>query len=233
METFDAWKLPHGERHLQKWMRQVNKRVDGRLTYQYHKYHAAMQHVKSKRTAIDVGAHVGLWSYFMARDFQHLISFEPMPEHQDCWMENMKAIQNAELYPVALGEKKDVVRIMCRTPGSSGDTGVDPDAERSSLRATIHNDGNGVEVELHRLDEYQLNDIDFIKLDCEGYEIFALRGAEETLKRCKPCVIVEQKPETGMAQRYKINVLDGVNYLKSLGAVQRGAIQGDYILSWN
>jgi hypothetical protein len=44
---------------------------------------------------------------------------------------------------------------------------------------------------------------------------------------------VEQKPETGMADRYGIGVTDGVEFLKSLGAKVRAGIQGDYIMSFD
>lgn len=32
---------------------------------------------------------------------------------------------------------------------------------------------------------------DFIKADCEGYEPNVIRGAMETLKRCKPILFIE------------------------------------------
>jgi len=227
---FDEWYLPNGERHLQKWMQQVNDKVDGRLTYQMYKYRPSMQFVKQRRTAIDIGAHVGLWSYWMARDFQKLIAFEPMPEHAACWKENMKTRPNADLYQIALGDREGPAKVKTRTPGSSGDTGVDPDAELSSLRASI--DDDGTVVQMKTLDSFELDEVDFIKADCEGFELFVMRGAEQTLRRNKPCIIIEQKPETGLAQRYKIGVTDGVKFLESLGAIRRKTIQGDYILSW-
>ena len=81
------------------------------------------------------------------------------------------------------------------------------------------------------LDSFDLQDVDFIKLDCEGYELFALRGAEETLKRCRPCVIVEQKPNR--AQRFGLPQTGAVDYLQSLGAKLRAKMAGDYILSFD
>jgi FkbM family methyltransferase len=233
MKRFDAggWWLPDSEEHLQQWMTTVSDRRGDRLLYQGKKYRMAMEHVKRRRVAVDIGGHVGLWSWQMAQDFATVHAFEPMTEHRECWRANMADFGNATLYPFALGEVPGMVRVVTRTPGSSGDTGVDPAAERSSLRAAI--DTVGEEVELRTLDSFGLTDVDFIKVDTEGFEVFVMRGAVETLLRCKPCCIVEQKPETGGAQRYGVGVTDAVTFLESLGAKRRAGIQGDYILSWD
>src|SRR3990172_5949215 len=128
MQKFDKWMLPDGEQHLPQWMKQVDKRIDGRLTYQYSKYELALKHVKDRRTAIDIGAHEGLWSWFMARDFKDVAAFEPMQEHRACWRENMLERKNAEVFDCALGDEEKLVKIATRTIGSSGDTGIVPGA---------------------------------------------------------------------------------------------------------
>jgi len=229
------WWLPDGEQHLQEWMNKVNHTEiangESRLTYQYHKYKVAMEYVRSRRHFVDVGAHVGLWSWVMARDSVTVTSFEPMPEHCQCWAENMKHCSNARLQPYALGAEQGRVRVKTRTPGSSGDTGVDPIAERSSLRATIQEDGHL--AELRTLDSFDLQDVDFIKIDCEGYELYVLQGAVETILKWKPCLIVEQKPETGMADRYGLAAKDSIKFMDRLGARMRKVIQGDYIFSFD
>jgi FkbM family methyltransferase len=212
--------FPDHEEHLQEWMNTVGDRRHGRLTYQAHKYDRAMAHVRpERRRAVDIGAHVGLWSWLMTHDFQTVAAFEPMPAHQECWFENVDQ-DHALLEPYALGPVSGWVSIATRTPNSSGDTGVEPD-------------GFGTQVEQVTLDRFGFDDVDFIKIDCEGYELFVLQGAVETLRRCKPTVIVEQKPETGGPDRYGIGERDAVDFLVGMGAKLRDGIQGDYILSWD
>lgn len=205
--------LPDHEEHLVGWMTQRNQVVDGRLTYQYHKLEAALAWVKAWRTAVDVGAHCGLWSMHLVKRFERVHAFEPVAAHRECFEANVPQ-PNALLYACALGETVGKVRIQTSAQ-SSGDSWV----------------GGEGDIPLRRLDEYDLQDLDFVKLDCEGYELFALRGAEETLKRCRPCVIVEQKP--GRAQKFGLAETGAVDYLQGLGAVLRQAIAGDYILSWD
>lgn len=221
MKKFDEWWMPDHEEHLQEWMNTVGDRQHGRLIYQGHKYRSALAYCTQRRVAIDVGAHVGLWSFQMMHDFEQIEAFEPMPAHRACWIENVPGPTETieRLHPYALGHNTQWVWIKTRTANSSGDTGVEPD-------------GTGVEVEQRTLDSFGFTEVDLIKIDCEGYELFVCQGARETLLRCKPVVIVEQKPETGGPERYGIGETDAVTYLESLGAVKREGIQGDYILSW-
>lgn len=212
-----GWHLPDAEQHLIDWMVNVNMPFKGRLTYQRAKYLAALEFVKQRRVAVDIGGHVGLWSWPMSFDFQSVVAFEPLSAHVECFMENIDDAANVELHKCALGAEPGEVAVRTRTAESSGDSGVEPD-------------GQGEKVELRTLDSFDLQEVDFLKCDCEGFEVFVMRGAAETIKRCKPVIIVEQKPETGMEKRYGIGTTDAVQFLKGLGYRQARAIQGDYIM---
>lgn len=112
----------------------------------------------------------------------------------------------------ALGEADGMVSIHT-TQGQSGDSWVD---------------GEG-DIPLTTLDSFDLEGVDFIKLDCEGYELFALRGGEKMLKRDKPVVIVEQKP--GRGAKFGLSDTAAVDYLIGLGYELKKVISGDYILA--
>lgn len=221
--------LPAHEEHMVQWMdnrmrEHPEELVDGKPTYQYHKLKAAMGYCKQFRTAIDVGAHVGLWSMHLVKKFDYVHAFEPFKIHQQCFARNVQPDSKYTLYPVALGEAAGTVA-MATSKGSSGDTKVtksdDPEAIYTLKTLDEVIDAGCVDHDR----------IDFVKVDCEGYEYFVLKGGEELLKRNKPCVIVEQKP--GFARRYGLEQRGAVDYLKSLGAVMRKEIGGDFILTWD
>ena len=85
-------------------------------------------------------------------------------------------------------------------------------------------------VDVVLLDDYQFTDVDFIKIDCEGYELHVLRGAEQTILNNKPVIIVEQK--VGKGKKYGYADDAAVKYLKDLGMKVHQVISGDYIMVW-
>lgn len=211
--------LPPGERHLQEWMDTVKRAEGGYPTYQFHKLEAALKFCRSFRTAVDIGAHAGLWSMHLQARFAKVEAFEPVAAHRECFRKNVSELGlRVELWPMALGDRHGAVQ-MQTGPSSSGDTWVSGD------------DPDG--VPLRRLDDLlaDRDDIDFVKLDCEGYEVFALKGAESMLRRCKPAICVEQKE--GHGAKFGISDLAAVDYLKSLGYRVRGGLQGDFFLTWD
>jgi len=49
----------------------------------------------------------------------------------------------------------------------------------------------GEVVPLGKLDDFQLERVDFIKIDVEGFESKVLEGAAETIERCRPIMYIE------------------------------------------
>jgi len=220
--AFDAWWLPDGEAHLIEQMTATNCRMRGRLTYQFVKYQHVLPHVRARRTAIDVGAHAGLWSYWMALDFDRLAAFEPVPDHRACWHANVPTRPLVQLYPYALGDELALVQCVTLDAASSGDTFV--------LRVDLQDahEADARIAEQRTLDSFALTDVDFLKIDCQGYEVFVLEGARDLLRRCRPVVLVEQKP--GFATRYGRVDTAAVDLLLDLGAHVAWMAGGDYCL---
>lgn len=215
MQLWRGLYLPKHEKHLIEWMMAKGDLVDGVPAYQFHKLRRAMEYVKHHRIAVDVGAHCGLWSMHLVRAFNMVHAFEPLDLHRRCFVLNVAPPY--VLYERALGDLEGGVNIHTENT-SSGDSYV---SGEGTIRISSFDS----------IAELSESPVDFVKLDCEGYEYFALVGAKEMLQRCKPCILVEQKP--GKAQKFGLKETQAVSYLQSLGAVLRFQMSGDFCLSWD
>jgi FkbM family methyltransferase len=214
MIEFGGWQFPDGEKHLIENMSKSPKVVDGRVSYQYAKIEMALALVRDWRLAIDVGGHVGLWSFYLAKRFERVEAFEPMPPHRECFAENIKA-PNVNLHACALGSTEGVARLTTYA-GNSGHSHI---AE-----------GGEIVASMRPLDNFFFEDLGFLKIDTEGYELEVLRGAVETLKRCRPVIIVEQK--AGNGSRYGYDDRAALPFLHELGARVVAERARDYVLVW-
>ena len=145
--------------------------------YQRDVYKLARKHVQNFRTAVDVGAHVGYFSIYMARDFNKVVAFEPIAENAYCWSKNLAEAANATLFQCALGDRTDPIYMTQACDINSGSWEV---TKSSSLL-----------VEQNKLDSFGLQDVDYIKLDVQDYEPEVLFGAIETIYKYKPVVQIE------------------------------------------
>jgi len=213
MKLHKGWLFPDHEQHLTAWMDSKKNKVEmnGRCAYQGNKQIAALKRCTSFRLAVDVGAHVGLWSRNLAFAFDTVFAFEPVAEHRECFMKNVQGIGRVSLLEFALGAKPGMVSIETEV-GSSGNSAV----------------GGPGEIEMRTLDGYGFDDLDFLKIDTEGYEANVLFGGEFTIQKCKPVIVVEQKRE--MASRFGLPTLGAVHLLESWGYKVADEISGDYIM---
>lgn len=222
MKIVGGMYLPDHEQHMVAWITANNTVIDGKLTYQYAKLNAAMEFVKNWRTAIDAGAHCGFWSVHLVKRFQEVYAFEPVAEHRACFIKNVPSVDGnsarLRLYHCALGEREGEVA-MTIEQGSSGGTYI----------AT--NGHAGEHVPVCTLDSQKIANVDFLKIDVEGYELFVVRGGEQTIRRDRPCIVIEQKPK-GLAERYGQTRMAAVELLQSWGAKIQFEMSGDYCLTF-
>lgn len=223
MKKVGNWYFPDGERHLIEWMASAKGHLvlNGRESYQGRKQQRAMDFVPAdrRRTAIDVGGHIGLWSFNLAHWFDKVEAFEPVEAHRECYDENIfKAAGyrslSVVLHPYALGDREDLISIVTG-PTSSGDSWVNVK-------------GKGT-VPMKTLDSFGFNHVDLIKIDTEGYETFVLRGAEALIEAWKPVIVVEQKRDMS-ATRFGLQPLSAVKFLADRGYKTADVLSGDYIM---
>lgn len=217
MKEYRGIFLPDIEEHLCEHIRPSHKRYeelpDGRATYQRFKYRRGLEFVKERKVFVDVGAHVGLWSMQAEFDFEQIIAFEPCPEHLEIFPHNMRK-NTYTLHPVALGARAGSVGLGFEDHSTGG----------------THISGTG-DIEMRTLDSFGIERIDLMKIDVEGYELDVVVGGMETIKRCRPVMIVEQKGRDASNHGREKN--EALAYLLSLGMRELCApYSGDYFLGW-
>jgi FkbM family methyltransferase len=219
MKQVRGFWLPDSETHLVPFL-ENGPMFAGGPTYQAHKWQKALTLFEGRRHFVDVGAHCGLWSRPLASVFAKVTAFEPLQAHRDCFVKNV-ALPHVSLEPYALGDKPGYVS-MDSVPDSTGDSSVSRPGKPPE--DCVHF------AELATLDSFDLRDVDFLKIDCEGYEAFVIRGGEETIRRDRPCIIVEQKKQH--ANKYGEEPMAAVKLLQGWGANVAFEIAGDYCLTW-
>ena len=147
-------------------------------------YNEVMQHISEKSVAIDIGAHVGLWSKRLVKDFKHVYCFEPLEKHIECWHKNVtKEFNNVDIYDVALSDVEGTSEMTVPFKNSGMST--------LNYHEYIPNDYIKENVQTRTLDSYDFDKIDFIKIDVEDHEYKVLRGAQKTIEKYKPIIYIE------------------------------------------
>lgn len=181
----------------------------------------ALKFCKKFRTAIDGGAHIGTWSVHLAEQFRQVLAFEPAADTYKCLVVNTKTCAAVRTINAALGAAVGscvVVDDLTRVGNTGSRTVYEGDATQGVARS--------FKVRLDTVDSYNLTDLDFLKLDVEGYELNALRGASDTIRRTNPVIVVEHK-------EFKPIRFGGIvmvkSYLKDLGYREVGGLRNDRV----
>jgi len=206
--------LPDYDTHFERMLDKSLKK-DKVVRYQWRVRDHAISMLKQKRFALDIGANVGLWTMDLVKEFEHVHSFEPVADFRNCLFKNT-ATDNFTVHPIALGESESEIDMII-TPENTGHSHINP--------TTM---GKG-KIPMRTLDSFEFDQIDLIKVDCEGYEVPILKGAKETIMRNRPIMIVEQQDHEYQQDR---GDLPAVQLLEEWGMKRVTNFNKDWILSW-
>lgn len=170
---------------------------------------------------LDIGANIGEFSVYMGTSFKNLnlFAFEPVTTIRNKFENNVKinSIPKLKIFPFGLSNQKGELPIYGKTQEKY------KDGTYNEGMATIYKNENRKDfiqnIQLEQLDsvliENNIPKIDFIKMDIEGAELYALQGALESLKKFHPKIWMEINPETMKAAGYDSN--DVLTLIESLG----------------
>ena len=170
----------------------------------------------SGNVCLDIGAHIGLWTKKLSKDFNQVICFEPLQKHIDCHKKNCKELDNITLHECALSDSETDSIMTTNNLNSGMATLLEPNWE----------DKDTVIVKTKTLDSFNLPKVDFIKIDVEGYELQVLSGGRETITKYKPKIYIEISNSNLRSATY---ILDEMGYSLNQTSKNVDSINQNYL----
>ena len=154
-------------------------RESGRLDHDQNMLPLLKEFIKNGDVVLDIGAFIGDHTIYYSKlvgDNGSVIAFEPNRDSFFCLEHNLKAYKNVELINSAIGKEYGFVRTV-DVLGNIGMNFLIPD--------------NLGGIVIYSLNQMEIDRIDFIKIDVEGFELDVLIGGKETINKFKPTMLIE------------------------------------------
>ena len=176
---------------------------------------------------VDVGANVGYWTKYFSGYFETVYSYEPDDINFECLEKNVVGLDNVTIFKCALGEHMGFGYIRDENPENCGMKHLNP----SPIFNSFSN-----KVDIKPLDSVDFEYVNLLKVDTEGYDLGVLMGAEKTILRCNPIIVVEyapnEYPQAARAKQYGYPYEEIPKYLEGLGMYQIYEAYMDLIYGW-
>lgn len=164
--------------------------------------------LKNNKIVVQAGGNLGMQVVKFAEFFETVYTFEPDPINFYCLVNNLP-YDNVIKFQCCLGEDHKMVS-------------MNPLQDEIGGFYVNENKGN---IPTLRIDDLNLSSCDFIQLDVEGYQLFALRGAINTIQKFKPVISIE----LDWIERYNFSHRDIINLLINLGYEKVDSYTSDHI----
>lgn len=186
-----------GDECISKWVEET-----GRLDHDRSCLPIVLRHISKGDVVIDVGSFCGDHTIAYAKAVGSggvVIAFEPSKDAYECLVYNMQDVSHI---------------VVCVNKGLGSEN------KRMSIQKVETNDGmnylvDGDDIEVIRLDDYKLVKLNFMKIDCEGHELEVLKGAEKTIEKFRPKMLIEINQMT--LERSGISRQDIYKWLRQRG----------------
>jgi FkbM family methyltransferase len=136
-------------------------------------------HINPNGKILDIGGNIGNHCLMFRKYFplSNIISFEPLQSNWEVLQKNISSDANIDSFKVALSDRVGILKI-------NNDF-----QEFNSGAASVSDRGESV-ISIP-LDLLELEGVEFIKIDVEGWEPYVIRGALETIEKNKPFIWLE------------------------------------------
>ena len=136
-----------------------------------------IESLPNKRTFVDVGANVGIWSLPMSSHFKNVISYEPSKQNIECIKANIP--DGIDLREKAVADFSGEAKFH-----QAGKNCGDGKLCREGVKSTYV-------VPVVKLDDENLQNVDMIKIDTQGWELDVLKGMTNLINSQQPWIMIE------------------------------------------
>ena len=182
--------VPANDQHIESWLSgepfTQNKCLNAFLAY------CQVKKIKFNK-AIDIGAWCGTWTMALQDICKKVVAFEPDPLHYECLVKNVP--EEVETHQLAVGNDKKMISLS---------------EDNFTQAKRVVGEGN---IPMVTIDSLNFTDVDLIKIDVEGYEMEALKGADKTLENVKYLMI----ELNNNSKKYGSSNLEIEKYLRKKG----------------
>lgn len=169
--------------------------------------------IKENDIVIDVGANIGCTSILFGELADQVFSFEPSTTTFNLLKKNIKQsrLENITLFNYALGSRESISAITYSPNNRSGGF--------VSNKTTITTGHITEKIKITKLDDFihdlDIKQIDFMKIDVEGFEKEVIDGAKNTIEKFQPIIVLELNHWCLNAFQ-RITIPDFFDYLQSI-----------------
>lgn len=204
-QTYAAWPWHRfaGSAEALKWNRRDLPAVDEVLAL-----------VLGRTAVVQAGGNLGIFPKRLAQEFATVYTFEPAADLFPMLVANAPE-PNILKFQAALGDTRGLV----------GTSRVRRDGKPNAHEGITHVVAGGP-IPTLLIDDLALPVLDLIYLDIEGVEFLALRGAVETLARCRPLVVVEINKNLNYVD---VTEADIYAFFEAQGYAHRMAVGSDHV----
>lgn len=153
---------------------------------------------------VDIGAHIGYFAYYVGKLVGHngrVFAFEPYPDNFKLLLKNCSKLPQVKAIQSAVSDSSGKTQLFIHTTSSSSHSLSDISrSDKSCLVPKVSLDEWGIKNNINR--------IDAVLIDVEGYELAVLRGMHNIInKNPGICIIIEYCPSNWTKCNGDINML--------------------------
>lgn len=144
------------------------------------------QLIEDGMSILDIGANIGYFSILWGKKFptSTIYAFEPVKETFNILKKNIRINNCVNIFPFPFAlSNENKSGFFCSSPEMR--------SIASEKNVLDYKKVEKIPVSFIKLDFFNIENIDFVKMDAEGSEFNILKGSIESLKKFKPIVVVE------------------------------------------